>query len=153
VLKHVLLKNEEKGYDGGKKIAGRKRHIVVDTMGYPINIDVHSATPHDSNCAKKVLFGLKEKFPRLIKILADRGYQGDLQQWFHSHTGGCLLSIIKPANGAKGFQIQQWRWLVERSFAWLGNFRRLSKDYEMTTSSAKAFIQLAFLKIMMKRLS
>ncbi|WP_082068331.1 transposase [Rickettsia endosymbiont of Ixodes pacificus] len=76
---HVLLKNEEKGYDGGKKVTGRKRHIVVDTLGYPINIDVHSATPHDSNCAKILLFGLKEKFPRLIKILADRGYQGNLQ--------------------------------------------------------------------------
>lgn len=117
-----------------------------------MKVDVHSATPHDSNCAKPVLFGLKEKFPRLIKVLADRGYQGDLQQWFHLHTRGCLLSIVKPDNGTKGFQVQQWRWIVERSFAWLGNFRRLSKDYEITTSSAKAFIQLAFTKIMMKNL-
>lgn len=99
------------------------------------------------------IFGLKEKFLRLIKILADRGYQGDSQQWFYLHTGGCLLSIIKPAEGTKGFQVQQWRWVVERSFAWLGNFRRLSKDYEITTSSAKAFIQLAFTKIMMQQLS
>ncbi len=118
-----------------------------------MSIDVHSATPHDSNCAKRVLDGLKEKFPRLIKILADRGYQGALQQWFHRHTEGCLLTIVKPKEGTKGFQVQQWRWLVERSFAWLGNFRRLSKDYEITTSSAKAFIQLAFTKIMMKHLS
>jgi putative transposase len=153
VLKHVLLKNEEKGYDGGKKIAGRKRHIVVDTLGYPMNIDVHSATPHDSNCAKKVLCGLKEKFPRLVKILGDRGYQGDLQRWFHVQNGGCLLSIVKPDEGTKGFQIQQWRWVVERSFAWLGNFRRLSKDYEITTSSSIAFIQLAFTKIMLQNLS
>jgi transposase len=118
-----------------------------------MKVDVHSATPHDSNCAKQVLFGLKEKFPRLIKILADRGYQGDLQRWFHLHTGGSLLSIVKPDDGTKGFQVQQWRWVVERSFAWLGNFRRLSKDYEITTSSAKAFIELAFTKIMMKKLS
>lgn len=118
-----------------------------------MNIDVHSATPHDSNCAKQVLFGLKTKFPRLIKVLADRGYQGDLQQWFHCHTRGCMLSIVKPVDGAKGFQVQQWRWVVERSFAWLGNFRRLSKDYEITVSSATAFIQLAFTKIMMKNLS
>ena len=90
-----------------------------------MNIAMHSATPHDSSAAKKVLSGLKEKFPRLIKILADRGYQGNLQQWFHHHTNGCLLSIIKPNDGTKGFQIQQWRWVVERSFAWLGNFRRL----------------------------
>jgi putative transposase len=118
-----------------------------------MSVDVHSsATPHDSNCAKQVLFGLKEKFPRLIKILADRGYQGDLQQWFYRHTRGCLLSIVKPSDGSKGFRVQQWRWVVERSFAWLGNFRRLSKDYEITTSSATAFIQLAFTKIMMKKL-
>ena len=117
-----------------------------------MNISVHSVTPHDSKCAKQVLFGLKAQFPRLMKILADRGYQGDLQQWFGCHTGGCLLAIVKPDAGSKGFQVQQWRWLVERSFAWLGNFRRLSKDYEITTSSAKAFIQLAFTKIMMNNL-
>lgn len=151
-LKHALLKNEDKGYDGGKKIAGRKRHLVVDTLGYPMNIDVHSATPHDSNSAKQVLSDLKANFPRLTKVLADRGYQGDLQQWFHRHTGGCLLSIVKPENGSRGFHIQQWRWIVERSFAWLGNFRRLAKDYEITASSSKAFIQLAFIKIMLKAL-
>lgn len=117
-----------------------------------MNIDVHSATPHDSNCAKPVLRGLKTKFPRLVKILADRGYQGDLQRWFHLHTQGGLLSIVKPSEGTKGFRVQQWRWVVERSFAWLGHFRRLSKDYEVTTSSAKAFIALAFTKIMMKQL-
>ncbi len=118
-----------------------------------MKVDVHSATPHDSTCAKSVLFGLKEKFPRLIKILADSGYQGDLQRWFHIHTRGCLLTIIKSYDGTKGFKIQQWRWVIERSFAWLGNFRRLSKDYEITTSSAKAFIELAFTKIMMKNFS
>jgi putative transposase len=75
-----------------------------------------------------------------------------LQQWFYRHTRGCLLSIVKPSDGSKGFRVQQWRWVVERSFAWLGNFRRLSKDYEITTSSATAFIQLAFTKIMMKKL-
>ncbi|WP_202148901.1 transposase, partial [Candidatus Sarmatiella mevalonica] len=128
------------------------RHIVVDTLGYPLSIDVHSATPHDSNCAREVLFGLKQNFPRLVKVLADRGYQGDLQKWFYAHTQGCLLSIVKPVDGTRGFKVQQWRWLVERSFAWLGNFRRLSKDYEISPSSAKAFVQLAFTKIMLNRL-
>ena len=152
-LKHALLKNEDKGYDGGKKISGRKRHIVVDTLGYPMSVDVHSARPHDSNCARGVLFGLKAKFIRLNKILADQAYQGDLQQWFYLHTRGCLLSIVKPKKGDKGFKVQQWRWVVERSFAWLGNFRRLSKDYEISTSSAKAFIELAFTKIMLNRIT
>lgn len=93
MLKRILLKNREKGYDGGKKISGRKRHIVVDTLGYPMKIDVHSANPHDSTCAKRVLHGLKDKFPRLKKVLGDRGYQGDLQSWFHLHTKGCKLTL------------------------------------------------------------
>lgn len=125
----------------------------MDSNGFPLNIDVHSARPHDSQSAKGVLSGLQERFPKLVQILADRRYQGDIQQWFHRTTRGCLLSVIKPEKGTKGFVVQQWRWVVERSFAWLGNFRRLSKDYEMTTTSAKAFIALAFTKIMMKRLS
>lgn len=153
MLKRNLLKNNDKGYDGGKKIAGRKRHIVVDSCGFPLNIDVHSATPHDSNSAKVVLTGLKLRFPKLLKVLADRGYRGDIQTWFHRATVGCLLSVVKPDKGSKGFVAQQWRWIVERSFAWLGNFRRLSKDYEITVTSAKAFIALAFTKIMMKRIS
>jgi len=134
-------------------VAGRKRHIVVDTCGYPLAIDVHSATPHDSTCAHKVLTGLKEKHKRLVKMLADGGYQGKLQTWFFRHTKGCTLAIVKPDAGTKGFQVLQWRWIVERSFAWLGNFRRLSKDYEITTSSAEAFIKLAFSRIMLRRIN
>jgi transposase len=153
VSKPNLLKNQDKGYDGGKKIKGRKRHIVVDTFGFPMAIIVHSATPHDSNAAKLVLSGLKKKFPRLQKVLADGGYRGDIQSWFFRETKGCLLHVVKPNTGTKGFQVLQWRWIVERSFAWLGNFRRLSKDYEVSPSSSKAFIALAFTKIMMKRLA
>jgi transposase len=100
-----------------------------------------------------VLTGLKEKYVRLVKVLADGGYQGKLQTWFLHHTNGCTLAVVKPDAGTKGFHILQWRWVVERSFAWLGNFRRLSKDYEITASSAKAFITLAFSKIMLKKLN
>ena len=131
---------------------GRKRSIIVDTFGFPMAIAVHSATPHDSKCAKLVLTGLKKKFPRLQKVLADGGYQGDLQSWFYRETKGCTLHVVKPETGTKGFQVLQWRWIVERSFAWLGNFRRLSKDYEVSASSAKAFIALAFSKIMLRKL-
>ena len=116
-------------------------------------IAVHSAPPHDSACAQTVLTGLKDTYPRLAKVLADGGYQGDVQNWFFRHTkGACTLAVVKPKTGTKGFHVLQWRWIVERSFAWLGNFRRLSKDYEITTSSAKAFIQLAFMRIMMNRI-
>ncbi|MBW4590149.1 transposase [Aetokthonos hydrillicola Thurmond2011] len=133
-------------------MAGRKRHIVVDTAGYPLAIDVHSATPHDSVCAQTVLRGLKEKYTRLVKVLADGGYQGKLQTWFFRHTNGCTLAVVKPDDATKGFHVLQSRWVVERSFSWLGNFRRLSKDYEITTSSAKAFIALAFSRIMLRKL-
>ena len=102
---------------------------------------------------KNCYLDLKTKFPRLVSVLADQAYQGNLQKWFYEHTRGCLLSIIKPKEETKGFKIQQWIWLVERSFAWLGNFRRLSKDYEISVSSSKAFIQLAFAKIMLNRLA
>ena len=125
---------------------------MVDTCGYSLSIDVHSATPHDSVCAYKVLTGLKQKYHRLATVLADGGYQGKLQRWFFLHTQGCTLQIAKHTQNQKGFQVLKWRWVVERSFAWLGNFRRLSKDYEIKTSSSIAFIQLAFSKIMLNRL-
>ena len=115
-------------------------------------IDVHSATPHDSTCAETVLTGLKDKYQRLVTVLADGGYQGKLQNWFFTHTKGCTLKIAKPDQNSKGFQVLKWRWVVERSFAWLGNFRRLAKDVEITASSSKAFIQLAFTRIMLRKL-
>jgi len=74
-----------------------------------MGIDVHSANPHDSKSSVKVLTGLKDKFPRLKRLLGDRGYSGDLQTWFFRNNKGCLLSVIKPKAGTKGFQVQQWR--------------------------------------------
>ena len=99
-----------------------------------------------------MLTGLKEKYHRLQRVLADGGYAGKLQSWFFLHTKGCLLTIVKQLTHKKGFHVLKWRWVVERSFSWLGNYRRLSKDYEITTSSAEAFITLAFTRIMLKRL-
>jgi len=80
-------------------------------------IAVHSATPHDSKCAKLVLTGLKKKFPLLQKVLAASGYQGELQSWFMRETKGCILHVVRPETGTKGFQVLQWRWIVERCFA------------------------------------
>lgn len=114
-------------------------------MGIPMAIDVHSANPHDSNCAKPVLANLKKIFPRLQVVIGDSGYQGDIQKWFFRHTKGCLLSIIKRSDKPH-FNVQPKRWIVERTFAWLKYFRRLSRDFEVTTSSSKAFLTLAAIK-------
>jgi putative transposase len=112
---------------------------------------VHSAQPHDSTSGYEVLTQVIDKLPSVRRVLADQGYQGDIQKWFHRKSKGAVLSVIKSSSGTKGFNLQKWRWVVERSFAWLGNFRRLSKDYEITVSSSRAFVQLAFIRIMLKR--
>jgi len=127
--------------------------LIVDTLGYPMAIRVTSANPHDSVVGKLVLTGLKDKFLRLQRVLGDGGYCGKLQNWFMLHTKGCLLSIIKRSNEKKGFQVLPKRWIVERTFSWLGNYRRLSKDYEISTSSSEAFITLALIKTMLKNLN
>jgi putative transposase len=150
-LKLALLKNQDKGFDGGKKIFGRKRNLVVDTFGYPMAICVTSARPHDSILGQLVLTGLKKKFPRLQRVLGDGGYSGKLQNWFMIETKGCMLSIIKRSDDKKGFHVQHKRWIIERTFSWLGNYRRLSKDYEMSTSSSESFIALT--KTILKNLN
>jgi len=95
---------------------------------------------------------LSKQFTSLKRVLGDKGYRGKLQSWLFCRTQGrCVLSISQNDKKNKGFQVHKWRWVVERSFAWLGNFRRLSKDYEMTTSSSIAMIQLAFIRIMLQR--
>jgi putative transposase len=152
-LKPDLLKNQDKGFDGGKNVFGRKRNLVVDTLGLPMAVRVTSARPHDSTVAPLVLTGLKKKFPRLQKVLGDCGYSGPLQNWFMLHTRGCLLSIVKRSDEQKGFHVLKQRWIVERTFSWIGNYRRLSKDYEMSASSSEAFIALALIKTMLKNLN
>ena len=100
---------------------------------------------------KKLLSMLSKQFTSLKRVLGDKGYRGKLQAWFFYITKGALLSISQNDKTNKGFQVHKWRWVIERSFAWLGNFRRLSKDYEMTTSSSIAMIQLAFIRIMLNK--
>ena len=100
---------------------------------------------------------LSKQFTSLKRVLGDKGYRGKLQAWFFYITKGALLSISQNDKTNKGFQVHKWRWVIERSFAWLGNFRRISKDYEpqsaryMTTSSSIAMIQLAFIRIMLNK--
>ena len=144
-------KRGPRGYDAGKKIQGRKRHLVVDTLGLIHGLIVHAANIQDRDGAKLVFAAIRKQMPRLKRIWADAGYAGQLVDWVSEQTGW-TLEIVKRPDGAKGFVVIHKRWIVERTFAWLGKCRRLRADYEATTTSSEALIRLAMLGIMLRRL-
>jgi len=138
-----------KGYDAGKKVSGRKRHIVVDTLGLLLCVVVHVASLQDRDGARLVLEKLKSLFPALKVVFADGGYTGKLLQWVEQ-LKAFVLRIVKRTD--KGFKILPKRWIVERTFGWFGKYRRLSKDYERLTENSEAAIKLAMINIMIRRL-
>lgn len=140
-----------KGTDGNKKIKGRKEHIVVDTLGLPMSVAVYEANLYDSKGAPKVIQKLKYKFPRLTKILADGGYQGSHGDWVTERFGWVVEVVLRPDECPTKFQVLPKRWIVERSFSWLENFRRLTIDYEFLADTAEAMVQLAFSVIMFNK--
>lgn len=141
----------EKGYDGNKKINGRKRHIITDTLGLIIAIVIHNADIQDRTGAKNVIKELKFKSPRLIKILADQGYTGELAEWTLKFFGW-TIEIVKKVAGVSGFNILPKRWIVERTFGWLGFQRRLVRDYETLTECSRSFVHLAMIRIMLNKI-
>ena len=122
-------KRGPRGYDAGKKINGRKRHIIVDTMGLLLAVVVHPADIQDRDGAKLVINKLMGRFRRLRLIWADGGYAGRLVDWVET-LAGYVLEIVRRPRGSHQFEVLPRRWVVERTFAWLGRCRRLSKDYE-----------------------
>src|SRR5436309_3545384 len=140
-----------KGYDAGKKVNGRKRHILVDTLGLLLFVKVTGANIQDRDGAKQVLDEVKERMPRLYLIWADGGYRGKLIQWVAT-TCLWLLQVVKRNDEVKGFVVLPRRWVVERTFAWLCRNRRLSKVYERACESSESFIYLAMIHLMVKRL-
>jgi len=146
--------DKERGIDGNKKIKGRKDQVVVDTLGFPMAVSVHEASIHDSKGAESALGKLAHKFPRLKKILADGGYRGDKLKETARKKLGCQFEVVlRPDESPKKFNVIPLRWIVERSFAWLYNFRRVALDYEFYSESSEAMIQIAFSKIMLNKLS
>lgn len=131
---------------------GRKRHVLVDTLGLLLCAVVHAADIQDRDGAKLVLEKAQGKFLRLQLIWADGGYAGKLVEWV-KQTCGWLLEIVKRNDDMRGFVVLPRRWIVERTFGWLGRCRRLSKDYEEQTESSEAMIQLAMIHLMLKRLA
>ena len=142
----------ERGYDAGKKVKGRKRHILVDTMGLLLMVVVHPANIQDRDGAKLLLAKAKGLFPRLQRIWADGGYAGKLIGWVQAMCGW-VLEIIKRSDKVKGFKLLPRRWVVERTFGWLGRYRRLSKDYERLTESSEAMVYWAMTRLMVRRLA
>ena len=141
-----------KGIDGGKKIKGRKQHIIVDTMGLLLAITVHAANIHDSRGAIDVIDQLRHRFPRLTKIIADGGYRGELINKVKSAFGWALEVVMRKDDSPK-FKVLPKRWIVERTFSWLENYRRLTIDYEFYAQNSEAMVQLAMINLMLNRIN
>jgi putative transposase len=143
----------ERGYDGGKKVTGRKRHIVVDTMGMLLAVVVTAASVDDAQGAKEALACVNaDGFPRLRVVWADSKYHNyALYNWVAEHAHYQLQIVSRPP-GAKGFVLLPKRWVAERTFAWLGRARRLSKDYEHLIETSEAMIMISAIHLMAQRL-
>ena len=151
---------EERGYDAGKKISGRKRHVIVDTLGLIQQVKVTAASVQDRDGARLLLQDLfdrikKSKYSRRCRLKltwADGGYRGELIEWV-KRTLGWTLEIVEKPSGQIGFSVLPKRWIVERTFAWLNRQRRLSKDYERLPETSEALVYAAMIRLMVRRLA
>ena len=136
-------------------MAGRKRHLLVDTLGLILLVCVHPANLQDRDGARLLLEALRRRFGWLRCIWADGGYAGALVEWVRGLRPGrgTCLEVVKHHTALHRFKVLPRRWVVERTFAWLGRSRRLSKDYEHTVSSSESFIYIAMIHLMLRRLA
>lgn len=145
----------ERGFDSGKKVTGRKRHALVDTLGLILKVVVTAGNIQDRDGAKSVLEKVSQDdtiVKRLELIWADGSYRGELIAWV-KETLGLKLEIVEKPKDQKGFQILPKRWIVERTFAWLVRQRRLARDYERLPETSEAFIYVAMIRLMLRRLA
>ena len=140
------------GYDAGKKITGRKRHLLVDVMGLVLAVVVHSAGIQDRDGAKLVFERIRKRFERLTLIWADGGYAGKLVTWVKESCDRDL-EIVKRNDNLKEFHVVPRRWVVERTFGWLGRYRRMSKDYEFHPETSETMVHVAMIHLMVRRLT
>lgn|SRR5512135_2588248 len=159
------------GYDGGKKLSGRKRHILVDTMGLLLKVVVHVASIQDRQGVRLLLEPLEGVFPRMKKVWLDVGYSGTGRKWIEQELGWEVEIVKHSWTGLRGVWVPKgtevnWeeiippglhvlprRWVVERTFAWMGRNRRMSRDYEYLTSSSECMVQLTMIRLMLRRLA
>lgn len=162
------------GYDGAKKLNGRKRHVIVDTTGLLLKVVVHAADLQDREGVSLLLEPIKGVFPRLTKVWVDQGYTGKGREWIEQEMGwevevvrhalrprglwvwpGMEITeeMVAAFRRPKGFRHLPRRWVVERTLAWIGRNRRMSKDYEYLPSSSESMVQLTMIRLMLKRLA
>jgi putative transposase len=142
-----------RGYDGAKQITGRKRHLLVDTLGLVLMVVVTAANVSDRAGAQQVLSAAQPTLPRVRRIWADGGYKGAaLAAWVWGHCRW-LLEIVEHTVPLHYFAVLRWRWIVERTFGWLNRYRRLSKDYEQLPAHSEAVIRVAMINLMVQRLA
>ena len=154
-----------RGYDGGKRVSGRKRHVLVDTAGLLLGVLVHPADVPDRAGARHLLAQVAPRHPRLERVWADQGYTGAAVGAWARETLGVALDVVYPPwrqlerygleapPATRGFRVIPRRWVVERTFAWLGRSRRLAKDYEHLPETAEALVYAAMTRLMLRRLA
>jgi putative transposase len=142
---------ETRGFDGGKRVKGRKRHLAVDILGLVLAVVVTTANVQDRTGARRLAGQLRGRFPRLVTLLGDGGYHSAPLTAFLA-TFGWVLEIVRGATGRGGFEVEPKRWIVERTFGWLNRSRRLSKDYERMPETSEVLILIAMSQLMLRRL-
>ena len=143
----------QRGYDAGKKVKGRKRHIAVDTVGNLLEVVVHAANIQDRDGARLLLERLAEGTrARVQRIWADGAYGGQLVHWVREKLNA-LLEVVSRPSGQKGFQVLPRRWVVERTLGWFNRYRRLSKDYERLAESSESMVYIASIQTLLNRLA
>jgi putative transposase len=146
---------EKRGYDGGKKVNGRKRNLIVDTQGWLIMANVTAANVQDVHAGKQtfqMLLQKPEQLTRLQTIFADGGYRGELVGWVEENLHAALSIVLKKDHHS-GFQVLPKRWVIERTNAWISRSRRLARDYERRVASSEAFIYIAMIRLCLRRLA
>lgn len=145
---------EEVGYDAGKKTKGRKRFVIVDTLGFILGVIVVPANQTEREGAKELLESVLNRHGWLRKLWVDGGYSGvAFSDWIHELRPNVDVEVVKRSDQAVGFQVVPKRWIVERTFGWLMQCRRLVRDYERTVDSAVAWIHLAMMRVMLRRIA
>jgi putative transposase len=140
------------GYDAHKNVKGRRRRLLVDTLGLVLSVYVTSADVQDRVGAQCLLAGIKPFVPRLKKIWADGAYTGEKLAGWLEEQGGWELEIVERDREARSFEVLPKRWIVERTFSWLIRNRRLSKDYERLVRTSETFVEVAMIRLMLRRL-
>jgi putative transposase len=142
-----------RGFDAAKKVRGRKRHLVTDTQGLPLALLVHPANIQDNHGAVPLLAALRRTFPRLRYVVADRVYRGKKLRKAIAAFGRWRIKIVTRSERTGTFKPEPTRWVIERTFAWIGRNRRLAKDFERTTASSEAWFLIASAKLLSRRLA